>query len=89
VALVMMGGLGALAYQAGRSLEPSTRGAVRYALLAVIGALVIYDYAALRLPGAGVFRSAGGLWWLATGMVLGAAAAVAVGWYWKRRTGSS
>jgi beta-N-acetylhexosaminidase len=85
LAMVVLGGMGALGYQAGRSLDPMPRGAVRYGLLAAIGALAAYDYAAIRLPGSAVFRTAGGLWWLAALMVAGGAAGVAVARWWQTR----
>ena len=85
VALVIMGGMGALGYQAGLSLDPMPRGAVRYGLLAAIGALAAYDYAALGLPGSGVFRTGGGLWWLAAVMVVGGGLGVVAARSWQRR----
>src|SRR4030065_446610 len=43
-------------------------GAVRYGLLAAIGVLAAYDYAAIGLPGSAVFRTGGGLWGLGGGV---------------------
>jgi len=85
IAMVAVGGMGALAHQAGRALDPSPRGALRYALLSVIGGLTVYNYAAVGLPGSQLFRSAGGLWWLAAFVVMGAGAGVAAARSWQRR----
>jgi hypothetical protein len=83
LALGILGGMGALGYQAGRSLDP--KGAVRYGLLAAIGSLAAYDYAAIGLPGSAVFRTGGGLWWLAALMVVGGGVGVAVARWWQIR----
>lgn len=82
--LVMAGGMGALGYEAGRRLEASMRGALRYGLLTMIGCLAAYDYAALGLPGAGAFRGHGGWWWLMVLMVVGGGIGILAARLWRR-----
>jgi hypothetical protein len=80
----MTGAVLAASFQAGRTLDPRPSGWIRYSLLAGIGALGAYDYAALALPGSAVFRSDGGLWWLALMIVACGGIGVLVARWWQQ-----
>jgi beta-N-acetylhexosaminidase len=76
LAIVMTGGVVAASVQAGRVLDGRPLGAMRYGLLAGMGALAAYDYVALGLPGTLAYRSDEGMWWLAVVMLVGGALGV-------------
>ncbi len=86
--MLMLGGLGALAYWFGRRYI-ATRWAVRWALCSVAGGLLAYTYLAVRLPGAAVYLQGNG-WPGMMGVVfLGAAVGFGAAYtWWRLSTGS-
>jgi beta-N-acetylhexosaminidase len=81
--LFVLGGGAALALWVGRSLG-SPRWSIRWALCALLGGLLVYNYLALGLPGASEALQAGGGGVLIGFTILGEAAGVLAAWLWRR-----
>jgi hypothetical protein len=83
VMLMVLGGMAFLAYWYGGKLI-SVRWGIRWALCTFLGGLVMYNYLALQLPGAGIVIQTGGMVTIVGLVVVGSAGGLGAGFAWMR-----
>ncbi|PKN93367.1 MAG: hypothetical protein CVU44_10805 [Chloroflexi bacterium HGW-Chloroflexi-6] len=81
VMLVLVGGTAMTYWLLGQILEP--RWSIRWAMLVLLGGLMVYNYLILELPGADVWLNERGLTAFLQAVILGQVAGFGFGWAWR------